>query len=393
MLDNTTLRVVFGLIALCVLLLCYAVTYRSTRSAYSRWWCLSLLCIVLGAVFFVASGAPRQLASNPLGNAAGVLSAACIWASGRSLGGRDVRWWWLGFAPGVALALGLFGDRDSSLWSGTTTYLAGTAILIGASTWELVRVQREGSPRATAEVRFAVWSMVGASALVSGLYGARAVAQVALGTGLSWLEHGVGTQVSTLVSMLMLVAVTFSMSMLSHEQLSNDLHVRATRDGLTGLLNRTEFQRAAQDVLDGRPGPRAAVIFADLDRFKVINDGFGHAAGDRALTAFADACVAAVGSAGIVGRLGGDEFILLVDGPPADAVTDEISERYSAVGRFEEFGETGTPPTVSFGIAEVAAGDDISLAMARADEALYRAKTSGRARALRYDDPVQLVAD
>jgi diguanylate cyclase (GGDEF)-like protein len=181
------------------------------------------------------------------------------------------------------------------------------------------------------------------------------------------------------------------MSALSHEQQTSELRLQATRDGLTGLLNRAEFLRAAQREIDRGPlRADAAVVVADLDRFKSINDGLGHAAGDRALTAFADACQAVVGPRGVIGRLGGDEFVLLVRGAPAEAVVDAIAQQY----RGED--QASAMPTVSFGIATLVAGDDIALALAYADEALYEAKAAGRARAVRAtrrDDRPPSVVD
>lgn len=392
MLDTLTLRVAFGLVAACVLALFYGVTYRSTRSAYSGWWCASLACFIVSALLFLANGTPVQVVANPLGNATGVLGAACVWAGARSLRERRVRAWQVLVVPAVVLAVSLADDPRTDVWSGGAVYLAAMALMIGASARELGRLLHGLAPGGTtrAQYRFVLTAMALASAVIAVFYLARTVAFVAVGPAHAFFQAVFGGQVTTLLMMVLLVVVTFSMSALSHEQQTSELRLQATRDGLTGLLNRSEFLRAAQREIDRGPvRAEAAVVVADLDRFKSINDGLGHAAGDRALTAFADACQAVVGIRGVIGRLGGDEFVLLVRGAPAETVAEAIARHYRGVD------EASPMPTVSFGIASVVAGDDIALALAYADEALYEAKAAGRARAVRavrHDDrPPSLV--
>jgi diguanylate cyclase (GGDEF)-like protein len=222
------------------------------------------------------------------------------------------------------------------------------------------------------------------SAVTAVFYLARATVFVTLGPNAPLFQDLFGGQVTTMLVMLLLVVAAFSMSALAHDQQIAELRHRATRDSLTGLLDRAEFHRDAQTILDrGRFGADAALVLADLDRFKHINDDAGHAAGDHALTSFARACEEVVGSRGIVGRLGGDEFVLLVVQGRAEDLTATIAHR---------FAETDGMPTASFGIAGVLPGDDVALGLARADHALYRAKAAGRARAVRHDDrPAFLV--
>ena len=183
-----------------------------------------------------------------------------------------------------------------------------------------------------------------------------------------------------MVTMVLLVVVSYSMAALSTEQQTRALHVAATRDDLTGLLNRKAFLDLASRQLSTPAGARTwgSLILADLDHFKAINDTFGHAAGDEVLRAFADACTATVRSTDIVGRYGGEEFVLLLPGAraqAAEAVTEEISRRLAAAT------EAVPAPTSSYGIAtyseQAVTLGDLLLA---ADEALYRAKAQGRNR-------------
>lgn len=378
-----TLRVAFGLVAGCVLVLFWGATYRSTRSAYSGWWCVSLGLFITSALLFVLNGTPLQAVANPLGNAAGVLGAGCVWAGARSLRGRRVPRWQLAVVPGVVLPVSLLDDPARDVWAGGAFYLTGMALLIGRSAGELWRLlgERDLVAEARAQVHFAVVSMAITSTAIGAFYLVRTGVFVAVGPRHPVFLAGFGSQATTLLTMILLVVVTFGMSALSHEQQTSDLRRRATRDDLTGLLNRTEFVRLAQREIDtGGLGPAAAVIVADLDRFKDLNDGFGHAAGDRALTGFADACDDVVAARGLVGRLGGDEFVLLTLDARAEQVAAEVARWY------RESGSDGSP-TVSFGIASVRQGDDLGQVMARADEALYRAKAAGRAHAVRWTDP------
>ncbi len=164
----------------------------------------------------------------------------------------------------------------------------------------------------------------------------------------------------------------------------DQLEHRAFHDGLTGLPNRARFlQRLEESVT--RPAPldeQAAVLFIDLDRFKPVNDSLGHDAGNELLIAVAQRLVRAVGADDIVGRLGGDEFVVLLDRVAASDEATVVAERL--VGALNE----------PFVVAshEVAISCSIGIAMAprpftnpaelvrRADQAMYRAKASGRAR-------------
>ncbi|WP_435770793.1 GGDEF domain-containing protein [Nocardioides sp. SYSU DS0651] len=382
MLDTPTLRVAFGLVAICVLVLFYGVTYRSTRAAYSGWWCLSLAAFLFGALLYLFNGTALQVVANPMGNGIAVLGSALVWAGARSLRGRGVSAPQLALVPVVVVVAALLDDPVHDVWTGGAVFLVGMALCIGLSAHELQALLREQRPWTVerAQFRFAVLSMAFASGGLAVFYLLRAAVFVAVGPEHLLFRTAFGSQVTTILTMLLLVVVTFSMSAFSHEQQTSELRVRATRDGLTGVLNRGEFLAAAQREADHVASRvTAAVMVADLDRFKALNDGYGHAAGDRALTAFADACRDVVGHDGIVGRLGGDEFVLMTVGAEPELVAAEISRRYHQVA-------AGAPhPTVSFGIAAVEPGAEVSEVVTHADAALYRAKAAGRDRAVRYD--------
>jgi diguanylate cyclase (GGDEF)-like protein len=187
--------------------------------------------------------------------------------------------------------------------------------------------------------------------------------------------------------MVLLVVVSFSMAALSNEQQTRALRMVASRDDLTGLLNRKAFLDLAAGQLADRAITRGSgtLILADLDHFKSVNDTYGHAAGDLALKAFADACTATVRSTDLVGRYGGEEFVLFLPGTSAERaemIAEEISRRLAAAPSVDGM----EMPTVSYGISTYDAGTRyVEDVIAAADGALYTAKSLGRNRVARSD--------
>jgi diguanylate cyclase (GGDEF)-like protein len=160
----------------------------------------------------------------------------------------------------------------------------------------------------------------------------------------------------------------------------------ATTDSLTGTLNRREFFARSRVLRDqyAESGEPLSVLMLDIDNFKRINDTFGHAAGDIALTTFCSAIRTHLRSDDIFGRLGGEEFAILSPNTPlhaaihlAERVREEISELTLPVG------DTPLRFTVSIGVAELDPTDaDLDDTFASADERLYEAKRSGRNRVI-----------
>lgn len=152
-------------------------------------------------------------------------------------------------------------------------------------------------------------------------------------------------------------------------------------DPLSGLLNRRGFEEKGRMLLERcqKAGFPVSLVLADLDHFKSVNDIYGHAVGDKVIADFAAKLRTAAGARGVAGRIGGEEFAVLL--PVADLASARLlAEAVRSI--FSLTGIEGLPPTrrlsASFGVATRNKGEDLNLLMRRADEALYQAKKNGR---------------
>lgn len=170
--------------------------------------------------------------------------------------------------------------------------------------------------------------------------------------------------------------VTFRHLRATQEQLSR----LATNDPLTNLVNARAFSaRLTQELERNRRYPRPlALLYLDLDDFKVINDSHGHQTGDAVLRLVAEAMRSSVRQADVVGRLGGDEFAVLM--PETDAALADAAARRLAGGLRTVF--KGTPTvTASIGVVSCSTPDSTAdELLRRADQAMYEAKRAGKDR-------------
>ena len=170
---------------------------------------------------------------------------------------------------------------------------------------------------------------------------------------------------------------------------TRELRHQALHDSLTGLANRVALWDQLTHRLEAadRRKPKIAVLFLDLDDFKMVNDTFGHAAGDQLLIEVARRIEVELRSADTAARVGGDEFVVLLDdvdtGDEAQAVARRIADRLRTPYEFEGHSYTTTS---SIGVA--LAGDELTTSdaiVAAADAAMYDAKRSGRGLCVLYN--------
>jgi len=153
----------------------------------------------------------------------------------------------------------------------------------------------------------------------------------------------------------------------------------ANQDALTGLPNRRRFENELAQL--GAGGQEFAVLFVDFDKFKPINDQYGHAIGDEFLKAIAQRIKSLVRESDLVARLGGDEFAVLIRGGDARSASTQLADRFTqAMKQPVVCAEVELLSSASVGIAVGTAGlDDLDRVVHQADLAMYKAKRNGGA--------------
>ncbi|MFW7413535.1 GGDEF domain-containing protein [Demequina sp. SO4-18] len=389
MLDDQTMRFALGAVAVTVLVLFYLGVYRPTRSGFSGWWTISLLLAGTATVLLLFNDSAVRVVTYPVSTALAAAGSTCVWFAMRSLRRARVPRWVLVLGPLVNLVLASMEAPDDNGMATTgpvSFYMAGMFVAGAVESWRAWRVRRAGAdtePNGEAVVALNVIAL--AATALSAFYAFRVVMLVAAGDESGVFARTAGSGPEDVTLLICMVAVTFSVSAVSWDQQTQALRRRATRDDLTSLWGRSEFRAQAQRALTRAQsrGDRALLVFADLDHFKAINDTHGHAAGDGALVEFADAVKDALRPGDLAGRMGGEEFgLLLLDVDDAQAADrlNAISETFA--GRSGSVGFT--LPTVSYGLARREQGDSASDIYERADLALYQAKADGRDRVVTY---------
>ena len=188
------------------------------------------------------------------------------------------------------------------------------------------------------------------------------------------------------LAIMLLTCLPVAAEIAERQRLSSELATRerqaveaAMTDPLTGLLNRRGFERAAAQMM-ARAGSGLSCVVIDVDRFKEINDRWGHQFGDQVLCHIASALRGNTRPGDTIGRLGGDEFVLLLrldTGLPGEVVCDRIQGALR-LSPISPDGQTLVPVSISCGVTAARTGDRFDDLYRRADVALYDAKVAGR---------------
>jgi diguanylate cyclase (GGDEF)-like protein len=259
------------------------------------------------------------------------------------------------------------GDPVDTLWfvAVAILYLAAACQLRAKPAEAFTPLQRP----APARPRFLPYLAIGSSYLLLAVVGLRSVPLDALG----------GILLGA-VALTFVVSARQYVALLDCCRLADRYRKMATIDGMTGLYNRWYLMETAEAALAHaqRLGQPFVALMIDVDSFKQINDTQGHSTGDQVLAELAQACREQVRPGDIVGRYGGDEFIIMASGitsPRAVQLAEQLARPAPAV-----LGRDGKPleSTTSIGIAEcLPGGGDVPTLLKHADLAMYEAKQAG----------------
>lgn len=278
----------------------------------------------------------------------------------------------------VAAGVGTVLPEPVDLWVlaatslGVHLYVAGVLFMAPAGR-ETTPLLALGAAVALAAFVPAAWQALLPSAVVTS--GAEA------GLGLALAARGIAAALGTLL--LAFVVVTLACDRTEHQLRDSRRRLRALAnlDALTQVPNRRHFHELARGALQQDPPGSAVLLLFDVDHFKQINDHLGHAAGDRALCLVSSSVTEHLRAPDVAGRHGGDEFVLLLRCADTRAGIG-VAARIVAEVQGRAADAQLPPLSLSFGLVQVGAHEDIQSALRRADQALYEAKRQGRSRAV-----------
>jgi diguanylate cyclase (GGDEF)-like protein len=360
----------------------------------ASWWAAHAVCSALALVLIVYGMYAEHAPARALGNVLAVAATLALQRGVWSFTGQR-RWPVLqGLLLAASVWVSALAMLDAAWVPARIAWVAGVWALLyfwtAADVWRYVRQslsQRWGLLYASPMLLAGM--MLAARSLRALLSPETVMAEVLQNTVLS-LGSSLTGMVSALVIQMMLLALLVSRMVSRLERLSH-------HDALTGLLNRRaidealqhEEQRARRLLASGKSALPFSVLMIDIDHFKRLNDGYGHAVGDRALQHLAAVMGAQLRDIDPLARWGGEEFLALLPGTAAAdalALAERLCGRVRSLPLASEAGRLTL--TVSVGVAEwQGRHDSIGDLLRRADAALYLAKHDGRDRARRGQGP------
>ena len=193
--------------------------------------------------------------------------------------------------------------------------------------------------------------------------------------------NSVGGVLLGAVALTVLVSIRQFAALRDNSRLTARYAELASTDGMTGLYNRRHLMEVAEGAFAHaqRLGQPLAVLLIDVDHFKQINDVHGHAVGDRVLADVARSCREQVRPDDIVGRYGGDEFVIVIPQATSLRATQVAARLTRPPARLTSRDGTPVTFTISVGVAEFTGSSDLPSLLARADLAMYEAKKAGGA--------------
>jgi diguanylate cyclase (GGDEF)-like protein len=376
MLDTRTLVFCGGVGQVLAALLLIGVAWIHRRELAARYWALGYLLLALGTPLFFLRGVLSDFLSIVVANTLTTGGTYLIFA-GVAQFERRPKYWRSGLALILLSAVGL------AYWTYVDPRLSARVMVANFSvipsalmiSWTLLRTRM-------LEQRVIPWA-------IAGLFLAVVIGNTVrmVNAGLRWQAPNTNAFDAPLLAMWL--ALTLALVFLSATGFVVMIQLRvqarldrlANHDSLTGLLNRRAFRRRVVKVLRGASSRSAAgsLLLMDLDRFKQLNDHFGHLAGDRVLRAFASVLQVTLPPDAIVGRFGGDEFCVLLPGNTVAEAARHAECIRSATERLAvHIGPVIVRVQVSIGVGELPPNLSFNELLRRADRALYQAKSDGR---------------
>lgn len=203
-----------------------------------------------------------------------------------------------------------------------------------------------------------------------------------------WTYAAKARRMTAYVSLLALLIFCLTVVLVLRLAHTRFLRKKATVDALTQINNRLGFDEELKRRLKGQEDGKFTLVMVDVDDFKLFNDLYGHQIGDKVLKQVARELKEAVGSCGLVGRTGGDEFTIVLLGMDADDCQTVIQRILTADHEIDHFGQK-IKYSLSIGCADSPRqGKELADLISRADEALYEVKLSGKSGAQYYSGEI-----
>jgi diguanylate cyclase (GGDEF)-like protein len=349
---------------------------QNTRNRAVLWWGSAHLCRVASVSLFGQFGTAPDILTIEFANVVLLSSYALLWTGARVFSGRPLQPLYLLGGPVVwilATRVPFVADSMELKFLLTAGIIASYIWGAGYELW-----------RGREERILSRWPAI----IVLFVQGSIFQLQTPLWQALPWrssdqLFNSVWLNVLSIEVLMFTIAIAFILVAMVKEYAELHHRTAALVDPLTGVVNRRGFleEVASLDVENSENRP-VTLLMADLDHFKSINDQFGHTVGDRVLQIFAAAASAKLGPQDVIGRLGGEEFAILLNGAGREkglAVAERI--RLSFESAAARINGAKAESTVSIGMVSARLGSiDIRALIDRADEALYCAKERGRNR-------------
>jgi diguanylate cyclase (GGDEF)-like protein len=373
-LDVSTLTVMGSFVAVCAGIVLLVAWSQSRKIPALAIWALANIVNALGILCLVLGPATRQSRWSILAGILLVLAPGLFWKAARTFDAKP--------AP---LLLALLGAVVVALTSGVpeAREITGLLGLMASSVYLLCAAAALWIGRK--EHLAARWPLM----ILMAAHGAVYLIG-AYGTFAGSIASGEVPPLMSLFGLIHFESIVFTFGTavfilaLIKERNEAATKMAAGIDSLTGIANRATFMESAGRVFERcrRDGAPVAVIMFDLDRFKAINDTFGHAIGDAVLKKFCEGVAAVLRPNDVFGRIGGEEFAVVLPGSGIEAAgarAERIRVAFAESCRFVENHQVNA--TASGGVSVSINSDQTLAAMLEySDEALYRAKTGGRNR-------------